>query len=150
MKRIAMFALLVLLVGSFGATAATKPGRLPVIGCDDPRYPYPNHYGWSYAPGGYCGTRRGNGVEGIDRTKWRGWGTTRATGRGYVVVYDQSVQEFPATITALGLWATHHFLGGNEYFSAYTKLHVHVIARSVAGATWRGPVDRTLDVQIQE
>src|SRR6476660_6692854 len=80
MKSIVLLALLVLFVGSGGVAAATKSGRtrLPVIGCDDPRYPYANHYRWSYAPTGYCGTRRGKGVEGIDRTRWRGWGQKQA------------------------------------------------------------------------
>ena len=147
MKWIVTLGLLVLVAGSSGALAMqSSPRRFPVIGCDDPRYPYANHYGWSYAPTSYCGTKRGNGVEGIDHTRWRGWGQKQAKGKGYVVIYDQSVEEFSASITAFGFWSTRHFAGTNEYVSTYTKLRVHVLSRR----GWRGPLDFTLDVQIQE
>ncbi len=102
---------------------------------------------------GSRGTRRGNGVEGIDHTRWQGWGGKQAIGRGYLVVYNQAVEEYPATITAQGLWSTNHFAGTNDYFSAYTTLHVHVLARRAPTAgviVWRGPLDLTLNVPIQE
>src|SRR5262245_46913667 len=114
---------------AFGTARATeKRARFPVIGCDDPRYPYANHYEWSYAPSGYCGIKRRNGLEGIDHTRWQSWGRKRATGRGFIVVYDQAVLEFPATMTAYGFWSTKNFAGTNEYVSTYTKLHLHVLA----------------------
>jgi hypothetical protein len=138
------------------ATAAIHAGHpgFPVIGCDDARYPYANHYGRNYAPRGFCATRRGAGVRGIDHTRWQGWGRSRATGRGYLVVYTDAVAEYPAQITAYGFWATNHFAGSNEYLSAYTYLHVHVLARrapQTAGVElWRGPLDLTLNVQIEQ
>jgi len=138
--------------GHAAATPASHPG-FPVLGCDDPRYPYANHYGRSFRPRGFCETRRGNGVDGIDHTRWQEWGQKRATGRGYLVVYDEDVEEYPASITAQGLWSTNHFAGSNDYMSAYTTLRVHVLARRAPTAgvvVWRGPLNLTLDVQIQE
>jgi hypothetical protein len=126
--------------------------RFPVIGCDDPKYPYANHYGWAYAPTGFCRTSRGNGVEGIDHTHWRSWGKSHATGRGYLVVYNQAVEEYPAIITAYGFWSTDHFAGINEHLSAYSHLHVQVLSRLATGGPirWRGLLNVTLNVQIQE
>jgi hypothetical protein len=86
-------------------------------------------------------------VEGIDRTRWRGWGKKiGATGRGFIVVVaGQNVVEYSASITATGFWSTHHFLGADQYFSEYTKLRVHV-----SDPGWRGQRNLTLDVPIQE
>jgi hypothetical protein len=137
------------------ATAAGDAGHpgFPILACDDPRYPYANHYGRNFRPSGLCRTKRGNGAEGIDHTRWHGWGGRRSTGRGFLVVYNGGVEEYPATITAQGLWSTNHFIGTNNYFSAYTALRVHVLARraSTAGAiAWSGPLDLTLSVPVQE
>ncbi len=134
------------------ASAARDATRFPVIGCDSPKYPYANHYGWMYKPTGFCRTRRRAGVEGIDHTRWHGWGAKQATGRGDLVVYQGAVEEFPATITTYGFWSTHHFLGGNEYASAYAYLRVHVLSHKATGGAgvWHGATDLTLDVHIQE
>ncbi len=133
--------------------SAHHPG-FPVLACDDPRYPYANHYGRLFRPSGFCGTRRGNGAEGIDHTRWRNWGSRQATGRGSLVVYDGGLGEFPAEISAENLYTTANFTGGHDYMSAYLSLHVHVLARrspATAGVmVWRGPLNLTLDVQIQE
>jgi len=122
---------------------ARHPG-FPIIACDDSRYPYANHYGRVYRPAGVCRTSRGNGIEGIDHTRWATWGGAQARGRGYLVVYDGPVEEYPATITAGGLWTTSHFLGGNGYFAAYTHLKVHVLVH------WRGARELTLQFPVQE
>ena len=151
-------ALALMICLGFGAAEAlgSRFGHpaFPVIACDDPRYPYANHYGRVFRPAEFCGTRRGNGVEGIDNTHWLGWGGKTATGHGYLVVYNQAVEEYPATITARALWSTSHFAGTNEYMSTYQTLRIHVLVRhapATAGAIdWRGPLDLTLNVPIQE
>ena len=129
-----------------------RPG-FPVIGCDDLSKPYANHYGWRYAPKNFCGFKRGKGVNGIDHTRWRGWGEAQATGRGYILVYDGSFAGFPASLTAYGFWSTNQFAGTNEYVSTYTKLRVHILARRAPSAidtVYRGPLTFTVNVQIQE
>ena len=142
-RHIAGVALVALVIGATASAGAVT--RFPVIGCDSPKYPYANHYGWMYRPAGFCRTRRGSGVEGIDHTRWHGWGAKQATGRGDLVVYDGAVEELPATITAYGFWSTHHFAGGDEYVSTYRYLRVHVVS-----PRWHGARTVTLDVQIQE
>jgi hypothetical protein len=158
-KRITIALLLALVLGlgcSKLAASASQPSHpgFPVIACDDPRYPYANHYGREFRPSGFCDARRGNGVEGIDKTRWQGWGGKTATGHGYLVVYNEAVEEYPARITATGLWATSHFAGTNEYFSAYQTVRVYVLARhapNTAGAIdWHGPLNLVLNFQVQE
>ncbi len=138
---------------STAGSAARHPG-FPILACDDPRYPYANHYGRVYRPTGFCQTRRGSGVEGIDHTRWTTWGGAQAKGRGYLVVYEQGLAEFPAEITAQKLWVTDRFAGGRGYLAAYLRLRVHVLARrspETAGVmVWHGPLNLTLDVPIQE
>jgi hypothetical protein len=149
----ALVAAVVCCLGVGAAVGSSGPRRLPVIGCDDLSKPYANHYAWRYAPTNYCGFKRGLGVNGIDHTKWQGWGNAQATGRGYVLVYDGSFAEFPASLTAYGFWSTNQFLGTNEYMSTYTKLRVHVLARrapSAVSSVYRGPINFTVNVQIQE
>lgn len=158
-RRYAASALFVAAVAAgFGTlrAAAHTAGHpdFPILACDDPRYPYANHYGRVFRPSGFCETRRGNGVEGIDHTVWRHWGGKTAAGRGFLVVYNQAVEEYPASITAEGLWTTNHFAGSNAFMSAYQVLRVHVLARHsprTAGAIdCHGPLTLTLDVTIQE
>jgi len=141
-------------VVSRAATHATHPG-FPVLACDDPRYPYANHYGRLFRPSGFCGVRRGNGAEGIDHTSWAGWGHTQATGRGYLVVYQGGLAEFPARIVADKLWVTNSFTGAkNDYMAAYLRLRVHVLQRraprSAGAMVWNGPLNLTLGVPIEE
>jgi hypothetical protein len=136
-----------------GAARPAHPG-FPILACDDPRYPYANHYGRFFRPSGFCDVKRGNGAEGIDHTSWSGWGRARATGRGYLVVYQEALGEFPARIVADKLYVTNSFTGGNEYMAAYLRLRVHVLQRrapKTAGVMiWSGPLDLTLNVQIEE
>jgi hypothetical protein len=157
MKRICLGVLVLLygtgsLGGAIASTGSAHQG-FPVVGCDDLSKPYANHYGWRYAPTNFCGFKRGPGVEGIDHTKWQGWGNAQATGRGYILVYDRSFALFPVSLTAYGFWSTNQFAGTNEFVSAYTKLRVHVLARrapSAVDSVYRGPLTFTVNVQIQE
>ena len=103
MKRICLGVLVLLygtgsLGGAIASTGSAHQG-FPVVGCDDLSKPYANHYGWRYAPTNFCGFKRGPGVEGIDHTKWQGWGNAQATGRGYILVYDRSFALFPVSLT---------------------------------------------------
>lgn len=125
--------------------AATQ--RFPVIGCDDHRYPFENHYSWRYAPsecetGGSLGT-----LEGVSGVHWRGWKRGRATGKGSLI--DGLGFGYPASLTAYGLYRTHDLVGTGKFGSWYRRMRA-TPAGAVRGGALRGPVNVTINVIPQE
>ena len=92
----------------FLAVATTAFAKWPVIGCDDGRYSFPNHYLWQYAP--HSCTTSGATEEGFTEAHWHGWGHGRAW--SVVRFSDARTGEWiPATVTVSGLFKTHESFG---------------------------------------